>query len=252
MLPDLASLIALQQLDTAAEAARRRLAELPGAEQAILEKIAAAQATVDAAKGGMTANTAARRELEKQVAEVDSRLKRFDDHKAAVKTNHEYTALLHEISTAKSEKDAIEEQILVSMEEADRIGGEVKSAEGSLSGVKKAGDAARAALAGERTALEAEIGRLSAEKTAASATVNATVLARYEQLLKQRRMVAVAAMAPNEICTACHVRLRPMVAQRVRRNAELIPCDSCQRILYFPGAQVSAAETSAGEEQPAS
>jgi predicted nucleic acid-binding Zn-ribbon protein len=37
----------------------------------------------------------------------------------------------------------------------------------------------------------------------------------------------------GETCTACHVRLRPHVAQMVRRNDGIVPCDSCQRILYF-------------------
>jgi predicted nucleic acid-binding Zn-ribbon protein len=57
-------------------------------------------------------------------------------------------------------------------------------------------------------------------------------LAKYEQLLKQRRMLAVAHVA-GELCSACHVRLRPAVLQQIRRNEEMIQCDSCQRILYF-------------------
>ena len=232
MLPDLASLVALQQIDTAAEAARRRLAELPGAEEAILAKVAAAQATVDDARNRVTANAHDRRELEKQVAAVDSRLAKFDSHKAAVKTNHEYTALLHEIATAKTEKDALEEKILVSMDEADGIGAQVKNAEAALATAKREGDARRAGMAAERAALEAEVARLVSEKTQAAASVSAPVLARYEQLLKQRRMVAVAAMI-GETCMSCHVRMRPAVAQKVRRNDELIQCDSCQRILYF-------------------
>src|SRR6187431_542721 len=66
MLPDLASLVALQQLDSAAEAARRRLSELPGAEEAILGQVASAQAAVDEAKSRVAANAHDRRELEKQ------------------------------------------------------------------------------------------------------------------------------------------------------------------------------------------
>jgi hypothetical protein len=191
MLPDLASLVALQQIDTAAEAARRRLAELPGAEEAILAKVAAAQATVDDARNRVTANAHDRRELEKQVAAVDSRLAKFDSHKAAVKTNHEYTALLHEIATAKAEKDAIEEQILILMDTGDGLAAEVKAAEAALAGVKKQGDATRAALAAERTALEGEVARLTAQKAAAAAGVESATLARYEQLLKQRRLIVV-------------------------------------------------------------
>jgi predicted nucleic acid-binding Zn-ribbon protein len=62
--------------------------------------------------------------------------------------------------------------------------------------------------------------------------VPAPLLAKYEQLLKQRRGIAVAQMA-GETCRACHVRLRPHVAQIIRRNDEIIQCESCQRILYF-------------------
>jgi predicted nucleic acid-binding Zn-ribbon protein len=231
VLPVLETLIALQALDTAAETARRRLAELPAAEQALDRRLAAASAAVDAAKAALTANQHERRDLEKQVAAVDTRLARFDDHRAAVKTNQEYTALLHEIATAKSEKDAIEEQILGLMEAGDGLQVAVKDAEHATSQVRTEGDETRRALAAERHDLDAEIARLTEEKRQASAGVDKAVLARYEQLLKQRKMLAVAEMH-GDLCTACHVRLRPAITQQVRRGAELVACDSCQRILF--------------------
>ena len=83
MFPVLETLIALQALDSAADAARRRLTELPAAEQAIDKQIAAALADVERARASLAANQHARRELEKQVATVDARLARFEDHKAA-------------------------------------------------------------------------------------------------------------------------------------------------------------------------
>jgi hypothetical protein len=240
------ALIALQRLDSAAETARRRLAELPAAESALLAALQAASEAVATAKARLAENAQARRELEKQVAGVDSRLSRFEDHKAAVKTNQEYTALLHEISTAKTEKDAVEEQILLSMEAADALTAELEGAAASLEKVRRETDTARTSLTSERTALEADIARLTAEKAQASAGVDRAVLTKYEQLLKQRRMVAVAAMV-GELCTACHVRMRPAVAQLVRRNTDIIQCDSCQRILYFepPSAASSDAPPAA-------
>lgn len=232
MIAALASLIALQQLDTAADAARRRLAELPAAEQAIEADLAAAAAALDGVKGRIQQNQQARRALEKDVAAVDTRLARFDDHKAAVKTNQEYTALLHEISTAKQEKDGIEEKILVLMEQADGLTAELKADERALADKKKQGDQAKAALAAERSKLETELAQLAHQRTGETRGVDAPVLARYEQLLKQRRGLAVARMT-GEMCAACHVRLRPHVTQIVRRNDEIVACESCQRILYF-------------------
>ena len=242
MLQALTSLIALQTLDSAADTARRRLSEFPAAEQELAAKVAAAAAEVEAAKTAAAANQTSRRALEKDVAGVDARLAKFDDHKAAVKTNHEYTALLHEISTAKADKDALEEKILVLMDEADGLAVTVKHAESALAAIKKEGDAGRASMARERGGLDAELARLAGERAREASGVDAPVLAKYEQLLKGRRGIAVARM-DGEICTACHVRLRPHVTQQVRRNDSLVQCDSCQRILYFTAPAAAAGAT---------
>ena len=237
MLPALDALIALQQLDTAADAARKRLSELPAAEQAVETRVSAATAVVDAVKARIADNQQARRALDKDVAVVDARLARFDDHKAAVKTNQEYTALLHEIATAKTEKSAVEDRILELMESAETLAAELKAAEGVLAQERRDGDKARAALATEHTTLDHELARLAAERTARAGSVDARALATYEQLLKSRRGLAIVRLTGG-ICGGCHVRLRPHVEQQVKRNDSLVQCESCQRILY---AQAPAA-----------
>src|SRR4249919_2389321 len=126
---------------------------MPASEQAIAAALSTAKTTVDAVKTRIQENQGARRALEKDVAGVDTRLARFDDHKAAVKTNHEYTALLHEIATAKTEKDGIEEKILLLMETADGLAAALKATEAAVAVEKKDGESARAALVTERTAI---------------------------------------------------------------------------------------------------
>jgi len=231
MSPLLSTLIAIQQLDTVAEQARRRLSEMPAAELAADTAIAAADAAVAEAKTRLAANQQARRELEKQVAEVDVRLGRFEDHKAAVKTNQEFTALLSEIATAKGSKDALEEQILVLLEDADGIGLDIKAAEQALVTARTEREALRKALDAERVSLDTELRRLAGERADEASKLPAPVLLKYEQILKQRRMVAVVSI-DGDVCAACYVRLRPAVAQQVRRNDDIVQCDSCQRILY--------------------
>jgi predicted nucleic acid-binding Zn-ribbon protein len=239
--PTLASLIALQQIDSAVDSARRRLADLPAAEQAIDATTGQATAAVEHAKAALAENQTSRRALEKDVAGVDTRLARFDDHKAAVKTNHEYTALLHEITTAKTEKEGIEDRILVLMESADALTRDLKAAEASVAQARKDGERAKAALVAERASLQADVTRLLEERPTRTAGIDARALATYDQLLKNRRGQAVAEMKGGH-CTACHVRLRPTVDQQVRRNDSLVQCDSCQRILFFvPPAAAAAA-----------
>ncbi|MEZ5319403.1 MAG: C4-type zinc ribbon domain-containing protein [Vicinamibacterales bacterium] len=232
MIPALAALVALQKLDSAADTARRRLAEMPDAEAAMAGRIAEAEAAVTAIQARLAENQQARRGLEKDVAGVEARMSRFNDHKAAVKTNQEYTALLHEIETAKAEKDGYEEKILELMEAADGITAELEAARAAVADAKKAGDAGRAEMKKEAAALEEELARIAAARKGETADIEPPALARYEQLLKGRKGVAVAALT-GETCSACFVRLRPHVTQMIRRNDSLIECENCQRILYY-------------------
>jgi hypothetical protein len=232
VIPALSSLLALQQLDTAADDADKRLASLPEAERALDERVAAAAAAVESAKATIADNQQARRALEKDVAGVDARLARFSDHRAAVKTNQEYTALLHEIETAQTEKDALEEKILLRLVEADDLDRELARAEAGAASARNESEAARGELTAERRGLETE---------RAVGGLEPTLLARYEQLRKQRRGVAVAAMT-GETCSACFVRLRPHIVQQIRRNDGIVQCESCQRILYWSPPSAPDAE----------
>jgi predicted nucleic acid-binding Zn-ribbon protein len=232
MSPLLTALVALQKLDTAAEIARRRLAELPAKERQADDQVVAAETGERAADEAIAANHHNRRALEKDVSQVDSRLARFDEHKVAVKTNHEYTALLHEITTAKQEKDQLEEQILFLLEAADELAVKKLEAARVTAQARKEQSEIKETLAKERRQLDKELEGLAADRAREAGTVDAATLARYDQLLKQRRMVAVAAM-DGELCSACHVRLRPNVTVLVRRNDGIVQCDSCQRILYM-------------------
>jgi hypothetical protein len=243
LIQTLASLIALQGIDSAADARRKRLSDLPAAEAAIDASIAAVTEAVTAAKTRVQDNLTTRKSLEKDVAAVDTRLARFDDHKAAVKTNQEYTALLHEITTAKAEKDAIEERILVLMEESDTFAAALKSAEADLQKAKQDAARDRAALTAERDTTGAELQRLAGERQQQLPGVDARALTMYEQLIKNRKGVAVAAMVRGH-CTACHVRLRPHFEQQIRRNEGIVQCENCQRILYYvPPAEAQAASS---------
>jgi predicted nucleic acid-binding Zn-ribbon protein len=230
--PALAALVALQKLDSAADAIRKRLAEMPATEAAIGATVTEAAGALDSVKARLAENQTSRRALERDVAGVDTRLSRFNDHRAQVKTNQEYTALLHEISVAKTEKDGIEEKILVLMEAADELTAGQKAADAALASARREAEAARAALQKEAAALQEELKRLEGSRKGEASAVPPPALARYEQLLKQRKGIGVAAMT-GETCSACYVRQRPHVAQQIRKGDEILQCESCQRILYY-------------------
>jgi predicted nucleic acid-binding Zn-ribbon protein len=232
MLDALTSLIALQALDTAAEVARKRIGEMPALEKALDKTIADVKAVVEAVKARIAENETARRALEKETALIDGRMAKFEDHKASVKTNQEFHALNHEIEVAQASKGTLDDQVLELMSAAEELVAQRKSAEATLATVTAEAEKQRAALRTERTALDADLARLTAERKAATPSIPAPALAKYDQIAKSRKGIAVSAMV-NGICTGCHVRLRPNVEQQVRKGDALTQCDNCQRILHY-------------------
>jgi predicted nucleic acid-binding Zn-ribbon protein len=230
--PDLERLIRLQALDSRAAEARRLQVTIPDTQRALDDRLEGARQAVAAAKDRLAANNASRRNLEKDIAAIQTRLSRYKDQLMEVKTNREYHAMQHEIETAQGEVKQIEDQMLELMVTGDDITAGLKSAEATLKSAEQQIVREHADLDKQLAAASASIEELGRERAALAATISKPTLALYEQVARGRKGVAVA-IARDERCSECHVRLRPQIYQHIRQNNSIIQCDSCQRVLYF-------------------
>ena len=243
MNPDLTRLIRLQQLESAAEDARRKIAEHPARIQALDARLLSARDVVADIKARLATAAEKRRAEEKEVAGVQTRLAKYKDQLLEVKTNREYTAMLHEIDAAQNDIRAREDRILEVMMESDELNAGIKKSEAELKTAEKEVAAERAVLETEQAGLQAEIDRTTAEREKLVAGIDRHVLAIFETTARGRKGVAVAE-AKDGLCTICHVRLRPQVFNEVRKNESIIQCDSCRRILYFAGSTEASSPVS--------
>ena len=179
---DLERLIALQQLDTTAEAARRTLAEEPERErgfEARLDSAARARGVRQKPARGQPERAPP---VEKDVAVHQGRLSKFREQAMAVKTNVEYHAVQKEISFAQTEIKALEDKILERMLEADDITSSLKAAEADLAAEQTAIAAARKAMTAEHAQLEASLARIAGERTTLVSALDAGLLGIFEQV----------------------------------------------------------------------
>jgi len=240
---DLAHLIHLQQLETAAESARRTIADEPVRHRDLDAKIAAAQLALDTEKQRLASNQAARRDLEKELALHQGRLSKYRDQLMAVKTNREYQAMQKEIETAQHEIRKQEDRLLDQMIEFDDVTLHVKQCEQVYVHDQAANEAERAKLAVQLSEAQAAIGRLAAERAALAATISPPILAVFDRVLKGRKLSAVAPVRGGR-CSACQILIRPQTVNELRRNEIIYQCESCLRILYYedlPAATAPAA-----------
>ena len=235
MLPDLKFLIRLQELDSAAERLRRRMADLPAAQAALEARLANLTAAVAGVKERIAASQTSRRDTEKDLAAVQARLSRYKDQLMEVKTNKEYHAMQTEITAAETLVRREEDRLLERMEEAELFAAELKAAEAALKSGQSELKGSLQQMETDRVATEQELEKTGTERAQVSAAVSPAVLALFERVSKHRRGLAMSE-ARDGLCTQCHVRLRPQVYNELRRNESVMQCESCSRILYFLAA----------------
>ena len=231
MLPDLERLIQLQQLDTAADEARRAVGGMPSRIEDLDTRLRAGTTAADAARTRLGDKKHERQTVEKSLGEVQGRLSRFKEQLMAVKTNKEYTAVQHEIATAETEVQRFEDAILEHMLEADDLAADVEAAERALQTERAEIERERATLETERAEMERRLSGTSDERVKLTEHIGAAARQLFETIARQRGGMAVVE-ARDGHCTVCHVRLRPQMFNQVLRNTELIQCEHCMRILY--------------------
>ena len=231
MLAELERLVRLQELDKSVATARLSIDRFPSIRAALDARINERTSILESVEQRIAEQKAERQELEKSVAEIQTRLTRFKEQSMDVKTNKELWAIQSEISTAENEIQCLEEQILERMLQGDELADELAAA-------KKAVELEQAEVSKERGQLEkalsqlqAQVDQHSTDRLALVAEIPSIAMALFDTLSRGRKGIAVGE-ARDGRCSECLVRLRPQLYNEVRRNASLIQCESCQRILY--------------------
>jgi predicted nucleic acid-binding Zn-ribbon protein len=92
---------------------------------------------------------------------------------------------------------------------------------------------------------EEELVRKQAERELLVPKIKPDIYRRYE-MIRQRKGTALA-WTRDGTCSACHIRLQPMLFQKLLRADEFGQCPSCNRILYFrPDARPESSSESGG------
>ena len=141
-------------------------------------------------------------------------------------------AYQHEIRTLKREIGTAEEEALGLLEKAEGHDATVKTLTSELEGELKIFGELQANVMKEMSAAQKRLADLEAQrKLRTTASVPSDVLERYTRLLASREGLAIA-QVESKTCQGCFIGIPNNVLVRVNRGTELVPCPSCDRILY--------------------
>jgi len=228
---DLEKLVRLHRAETELKRIELELAELPRLRQELDDRVARERSRLDAARAGLDASQKARKVHEAAVQDFETRRSKYKGQLMDVKTNKEYTAMLHEIEGVEREIKAREDQILEEMEKAEALAQEIKREAAAFKVVEGEARAERAQVDAREARLQDEAKLATAERDQAQAAVPEEAFGRYQRVAKLRG--SGVSEARDGMCQTCHVKIRLQVWVEVRKNETLVECDSCSRILYY-------------------
>jgi predicted nucleic acid-binding Zn-ribbon protein len=229
---DFEKLIQLQNLDSEMKQTTLFLESLPRLIEDIDRKIQAGSRAVADAKENLALNQKSRRDFEASVKDVKVKIAKFKRQLGEVKTNKEYTALLHEIEESQREVDAVEERIISEMLAADDIDEEIRSATRRQSQEQESLRADQAVLEQKKREMESRRDALIAEREACVPLIPADQMKLYMSIFNKKSGAALSAVK-GEFCSLCHVRIRPQMLNEIRDKSKIYLCENCGRILYW-------------------
>jgi len=228
-------LIQLQEIDGAIRARQEEKRKLPELLAALERKNEANKAELDTVREALETAQKSKRDRDRDLEVGAQKVEKLKSRTPDIKTNKEYTALLKEIETVEQENKAVEEDILKLMEKIDAAAAEIKTAEARSAQEAAANDAERKQFEESMAKLESELAADGRARDEIASRIDAALLVKY-----QKRYVAqggrVVVEARGESCSGCFMSIPPQIFVNVKKNAEIITCPNCQRILYFKEA----------------
>jgi predicted nucleic acid-binding Zn-ribbon protein len=174
--------------------------------------------------------------LRQAEAEVDKQKIKIEQsesnlYSGNVKNPKELQDLQNEVAALKRHLETLEDRQLEAMLEEESAEQTHQAAIEKMERVKARLADQNQTLTNEQSELNKDLERLDAERGAALSPLDVKLLTVYDQLRKDKRGLAIAAVNDGA-CAACGTTLTPAQLQSARSTAQINNCPTCGRILY--------------------
>jgi uncharacterized protein len=230
---ELAQLIALQNADTNIKRLQAEIESIPLRRAEIEKEFDQRAFEIRALEERRDSAFHERARLEKEIFDQKQRSERADRNLMAAKKPEEYTAAIREADAARKQISAFETQELEQMEIFDQAEKELKERAPEIQRLGADMEERFKAFDEQAAAQQQLVEAARAERERLMTQLPKATSALYKRIASRIRDGVAMAEARNGACIACFMSLRPQIMADVRRGAEVITCDNCNRILYY-------------------
>jgi predicted nucleic acid-binding Zn-ribbon protein len=231
MLPEIETLLVLQDRDQKLRRLQQDLRRMPQDAANARQRLAEHEAALQSAKQATADNELAMKKLELDIDTRKTTISRLRTQQFETRKNEEYRALDHEIERYGQEIVKLEDSELVLMEKAEELKKRVAAASAALVSTRALVEEELAHIAERGTNVDEQLSRLEHERAEIAAKIEEQLLLRYERIF-EKKAPAVVPMN-NGICGGCHMKLVAATVTTVKGLKVLTSCENCGRILYL-------------------
>jgi predicted nucleic acid-binding Zn-ribbon protein len=227
-------LMDLQILDRKLKELEQSLSTIAGRVNQLREQTSKQEAELDKLTTEEQLAAAARKKLERELAEGEARLRNKRMRQNLVRNEKELQALSSEIDSLKDNNQRLEGELLIAMETAGPRTTRIKELSETLTKSRAELAAGEKEIAGQVEETKTEISKHHRERDKIAREIDPVLVARYDVIFSRRQGVAVA-IARAGTCQGCMRRLPPQLYNEIQKHLKVDFCPACQRILYYEG-----------------
>ena len=234
MREEIARLMSLQAIDRELRDLEQTLASVAGRVEQLRLEAENQQAELDRLTSEEHQSASMRRQLEKELAEGEARIRNKRMRLNQVRNDKELQALAHEVEVQKEANQRFEAELLVLMEASESRTASIAELTPSVERLLAELSAAAKEIAAQVEDLKISIAKQRLERDLMAGDLDRGLLQRYEMIFSRRNGLAVAE-ARGGTCQGCRMRLPPQLYNQIQRHDSIRFCPNCQRILYHEG-----------------
>ncbi len=162
-------------------------------------------------------------------------LKKYNSQLYIVKTNKEYSSLLHEIDETKRKNSHTEDDILELMEKSDSKEKNIKEKTQKLEELQEEFNKKEKEEQEREKVLNEKFAQKRKEKEEITSKIDQSLLVKYQRISKANDGLALVSLLGN-ICGGCNLEIPRQTRNEIQLCSKTITCERCGRILYWEEA----------------
>jgi uncharacterized protein len=233
MLKEIEQLLRLQERDQKIKLIKAELDTVPFERQRTDTQLAVKSSAFDQIK-----QRNRELELQKKKLELDAQSRRdsigkYKAQQFQTRKNEEFQAITLEIHRFEKEIEHIEDHEIELMEQIELVQKESAAAEQELKAGRRLAEIQQADLKKKETTLTERLQEAQKDRDRLTQGLDPNLLFQYTRLFANKGGDPVVPVE-HEYCTGCHMKNTSALVHRVKLGRDIVHCEQCGRILYFP------------------